>query len=64
MKRKYLKDLIEWLNDDLRKPLIVWGARQVGKTTLIKDIFAEEYFKDNYIYVDCKEKSRFCRFLL
>lgn len=30
------------------------GARQVGKTYLVKDIFAEEYYKENYIYIDCK----------
>ncbi len=38
-------------------------ARQVGKTYLIKDIFAEAYYKDNYIYIDCKiedEISDFC----
>lgn len=28
MKRKFLKDLIEWMNDPRRKPLMVWGARQ------------------------------------
>ena len=42
---------------------MVWGARQVGKTYLIKDIFAETYYKDNYIYIDCKiedEISDFC----
>lgn len=34
--------------------MIVWGARQVGKTYLVKDIFAQTYYKDNYIYIDCK----------
>ena len=34
--------------------MIVWGARQVGKTYLVKNIFAETYYKDNYIYIDCK----------
>ncbi len=62
MERKYLNDLIAWLNDDLRKPLIVYGARQVGKTTLIRDIFAKEYFKGNYIYIDCKKNLDFADF--
>ena len=62
MERKYLNDLIAWLNDDLRKPLIVYGARQVGKTTLIRDIFAKEYFKGNYIYIDCKKNLDFVNF--
>lgn len=34
--------------------MIVWGARQVGKTYLVKDIFAQQFYKDNYVYIDCK----------
>ncbi len=45
MRRKYLNDLIEWMNDPRRKPLMVWGARQVGKSYLIEELFAKEYFK-------------------
>lgn len=59
MYRKYLNDLIKWLNDSMRKPLMIWGARQVGKTTLIKDIFAKEYFKNKYIYIDCRIEHKF-----
>lgn len=47
----------------LKKPMIVWGARQVGKTYLVKDLFAENYYKNNYIYIDCKiedEIREFC----
>ena len=54
MKRNALQKLIEWNNNKRKKPMIVWGARQVGKTYLVKDIFAETYYKDNYIYIDCK----------
>ena len=63
MKRNATQKLIDWNNNKRKKPLIVWGARQVGKTYLIKDIFAETYYKDNYIYIDCKiedEISDFC----
>ena len=63
MERNATQKLIEWNNNKRRKPLIVWGARQVGKTYLIKDIFAENYYKNNYIYVDCKiedEIRNFC----
>lgn len=63
MKRNATQKLIDWNNNKHKKPLIVWGARQVGKTYLIKDIFAETYYKDNYIYIDCKiedEISNFC----
>ena len=54
MIRKALNELIEWNNRKRRKPLIVWGARQVGKTYLIRDIFAEEYYPKRYIYLDFK----------
>lgn len=63
MERNATQKLIEWNHSKRRKPLIVWGARQVGKTYLIKDIFAETYYADNYIYIDCKiedEISAFC----
>ena len=42
MERKALESMVEWKDNSRRKPLIVWGARQVGKTYLIKDIFAEK----------------------
>lgn len=54
MERNATQKLLEWHKNSRRKPLIVWGARQVGKTYLVKDIFAETYYKDNYIYIDCK----------
>ncbi len=57
MERFAEKDLVKWNDSKFRKPLIVWGARQVGKTYLIRDIFAEKYYKGNYIYVDFKEED-------
>lgn len=62
LERKYLSDLENWLNSERRKPLIVWGARQVGKSYLIKDIFAEKYFENSYIYIDCLENVDFVNF--
>ena len=50
MKRLALSKLIKWKDNSRRKPLVVWGARQVGKTYLIKEIFAKEFYKDNYVY--------------
>ncbi len=57
LKRKAVSELIQWKNNEERKPLIVWGARQVGKTYLIKNIFAEEYYKNNTIYIDFKTED-------
>ena len=50
MLRKAMNDLINWKNKKNRKPLLLYGARQVGKTYLVKE-FAKEYFKD-IIYVN------------
>lgn len=62
MERRYLKDLVEWNDRKDRKPLIVWGARQIGKTYLVRDIFAERYYKGSYVYIDCREDPGFCRY--
>lgn len=55
MERLALKKLIEWNGKKKRKPLVIYGARQIGKTYLIKDIFAETYYKGKYLYVDFKK---------
>lgn len=54
MERNVTRSLIDWNNSKHRKPLIVWGARQVGKTYLVKKLFAESFYKNSYIYIDCK----------
>ena len=45
---------LNWNKKSNRKPLIIWGARQVGKTYLIEKLFAGKYYKNSYIYIDCK----------
>ena len=52
MKRLALSKLIKWKDNPRRKPFVIWGARQVGKTYLIKEMFAKEFYKDNYVYID------------
>ena len=54
IQRKAYKKLIEWKNSENRKPLILRGARQVGKTTLIRD-FSKEF--ENYIELNLERKS-------
>ncbi|MEA3467309.1 MAG: AAA family ATPase [Thermodesulfobacteriota bacterium] len=44
MQRQQLQFLYNWLNNKNRKPLIVRGARQVGKSTLV-EMFAKEHHK-------------------
>ncbi|MBR5965732.1 MAG: ATP-binding protein [Treponema sp.] len=56
MERLKVNELLEWLKNKRRKPLVVWGARQVGKSYLLEDLFAKKYFKD-YVYIDLKKDS-------
>lgn len=49
MERDRLKDLIAWKSNPLRKPLILRGARQVGKTWLIKEFGKTQYKQCVYI---------------
>ena len=37
MDRMAMNDLIKWKNKENRKPLLLYGARQVGKTYLVKE---------------------------
>lgn len=50
MYRKIIKQLIEWKNSFNHKPLIIKGARQVGKTYIIKSFIEENY--PNYIEIN------------
>lgn len=49
MKRLAIKDLYKWKENKRHKPLIIKGARQVGKTWLIKEFAKEAYEKSVYI---------------
>ena len=52
MYRKKIDDLIKWKNSNTRKPLILRGARQVGKTWLMKEFGKNYYEKCAYINFD------------
>ena len=46
MKRKLFANLINWKNSVNKKPLIIYGARQVGKSYLV-----QKFARDNYEYL-------------
>ena len=56
MKRSAIERLIEWKNAKKRKPLIIRGARQVGKTWLMKE-FGNTHF-ENMAYVNFDNNER------
>lgn len=61
MRRKISSALVEWRNSSNRKPLIINGARQVGKTYILEQ-FAKEHF-EHLIYVNLEIDSAFCTFI-
>lgn len=52
--RQLIGELQKWRNSYPRKPLVIRGARQVGKTTLINH-FAKQF--DHYIYLNLELKE-------
>ena len=56
MERKIYKSLMEWKEKDHRLPLILNGARQVGKTYILRK-FGEEQF-ENTVYVNLETDGR------
>lgn len=55
MKRDAIGNLKKWKFDNDRKPLVMRGARQVGKTWLMKEFGRTEY--DNYVYFNFDEED-------
>lgn len=60
MKRDKLDDLIKWKNSSNRKPLLIRGARQVGKTWLMRE-FGRRFY-EQYVYVNF-EKDKHLKLL-
>ena len=50
MERFIMQDLIAWKNRKDRKPLILLGARQVGKTYILKEFGQREF--ENVAYIN------------
>jgi len=55
MKRNAITDLINWKNSEERKPMVLKGARQVGKTWLMRE-FGQQYY-DSYVYFNFDEED-------
>lgn len=55
MKRNAMDELIKWKNDEERKPMVLRGARQVGKTWLMKEFGQNHY--ENYVYFNFDEED-------
>lgn len=60
MERTIINELRKWKNSKRRKPLILKGARQVGKTWILKE-FGKE-FKDGYVYINFDKDVEYHQF--
>ena len=58
MKRNAIKELYEWKENNDRKPLLILGARQVGKTWLMKEFGKEAYMKCAYVNFEDNDDLR------
>jgi len=54
MKRVAEKEILDWKNSSRRKPLIIRGARQVGKTWLVDNFLAKEF--DSFVKIDLEKR--------
>ena len=55
MRRKIYDLLLKWKSSSDRKPLVLEGARQVGKTYILKEFGHREY--ENLIYINCHNNA-------
>lgn len=60
MERLIIKKLLEWKNSPYRKPLILKGVRQVGKTWILKE-FGRQYY-ENTAYFNFDEHEEYRQF--
>lgn len=49
MERTSIKELVKWKDSSRRKPLVIEGARQVGKTWLVKEFARQNYKQLAYV---------------
>ncbi len=55
MRRTAMEKLVAWKSSDERKPIVLKGARQVGKTWLMKE-FGRNYYK-SFVYFNFDEED-------
>lgn len=56
MKRNAIQDLIQWKSSEERKPMVLKGARQVGKTWLMKEFGRTQY--ESFVYFNFDEEDQ------
>ena len=62
MKRDIYKELLAWKSSARRKPLLLQGARQTGKTFILKEFGRREY--ENVLYCNFEENPDLGQFFM
>ncbi len=57
MRRLAEEEIIRWKNSPRRKPLIIRGERQVGKTWLVENVLANQF--DGFVKIDLEKRRDF-----
>ncbi|MCM1140721.1 MAG: AAA family ATPase, partial [Muribaculum sp.] len=55
MRRSIYSSLLAWKDSTRRKPLMLYGARQVGKTYILKEFGRNKF--ENMVYINCYKNS-------
>ena len=61
MKRRVSNSILEWKNSSRRMPLIINGARQVGKTYIVEQFGNEHY--ESILYLNMEIETTLCKFI-
>ncbi|MCL2849214.1 MAG: AAA family ATPase, partial [Micrococcales bacterium] len=58
MERSVMAELVAWKDSPRRKPLVLFGARQVGKTWLLRELGRRHYERTMYVSLDQSATGR------
>ena len=56
IKRKIYNELVNWTDSNNKKPLVIKGLRQIGKTYIVKQFAKENY--SSVIYLDFRKQQK------
>lgn len=56
MQRKIYQEILNWKNSNIKKPLMIIGSRQIGKTYIIEEFCKNEF--ENYIEINLQKSPK------
>ena len=59
MKRKIYQEILNWKNSNIKKPLMIIGSRQIGKTYIIEEFCKNEF--ENHIEINLQKAPKYER---